>query len=447
MEENDAQYVRMTKEPIYKLIPALAVPTIISMLVTAIYNTADTYFVSQLGKSASGAVGIVFSLMAIIQTVGFTIGMGSGSHISRLLGKKENEQADKVASSAIVNAMVMGLAMAVIGVLYTKPIMKMLGATDTILPYAVDYAKYIFIAAPIMINSFVCNNLLRSEGKAKFSMFGILSGGILNIVLDPIFIFKFDLGIAGAAIATAISQAVSLAVLLAPFIMKKTVLHLSIKNVSIKVGTYIGIIKYGMPSFFRQGLASIASVLLNLEARNYGDSAIAAMSIVSKIFMMIFCLMIGFGQAYQPVVGYNFGSGNQKRVREAFWFTLKVGTITMTILGTLTFIFTPELIGIFLKNDAEVLAVGTFALRIQCAVMPIMTLGIVSNMTFQSVGKTKIATILSSCRQGIFFIPLILILPRIFGITGVEITQPIADIATFICCIPFIVKFIRGLSK
>ena len=278
-EKEDAQYQKMTQTPIYKLIPTLAVPTIISMLATALYNMADTYFVSKLGTSASGAVGILFSMMALIQAVGFTIGMGSGTQISRLLGKKKQEYAEAVSASAILNGLVMGVLIAVVGMCFTEQIVRLLGATETIVPYAVDYARYIFLATPMMITCFVLNNQLRSEGKAKYSMIGILAGGLLNVALDPLFIFTFRFGISGAAIATALSQTVSMILLFLPFIRKKTVLKLSVRHISAKPRVYFDILKFGLPSLFRQGLASVASVLLNRSAAEYGDSAVAAMSL------------------------------------------------------------------------------------------------------------------------------------------------------------------------
>lgn len=437
----------MTKTPIHKLIPLMAVPTIISMLVTAIYNMADTYFVSKLGTSASGAVGILFSMMAIIQAVGFTIGMGAGSQISRLLGKKDDEYAGKVATSAVLSGIVMGILIAVIGICFLNPITRMLGATETIVPYAVDYGRYIFLATPMMITSFVLNNLLRSEGKAKYSMIGILFGGLLNIGLDPLLIFVFHMGISGAAVATAISQTISMLVLFYPYVRKKTVLYLSIKKIAPQFRVYWEIFKFGLPSLFRQGLASIASVLLNRSAAEYGDSAVAAMSIVAKVFMVLFSVLIGFGQGYQPVVGYNYGAGIYKRVREAFWFTLKVGTAVMTTFAAGTYFFAPNLIQMFLKDDMNVKEIGTMALRMQCLAMPLMALGVVSNMTFQAVGKTVAATFLTSMRQGIFFIPLILLLPGFIGILGVEIAQPIADAVTFIFCIPYMIFFLKRLQS
>ncbi len=447
MGQEDKQYTRMTQTPIYKLIPSLAVPTIISMLTTAVYNIADTYFVSKLGTSASGAIGIVFSLMAIIQAVGFTIGMGSGSFISRLLGKKEQRLADRIGSCAVLNGLVMGFLIAAVGLIFTEPIIRMIGATDTIVPYAVDYARYIFLASPVMITCFVLNNLLRAQGNAKSSMVGILAGGLLNIALDPLFIFVFDMGIRGAAIATAVSQVISMVILFIPFFRKKTVLHVTVKNLSAKIGIYWDILKFGLPSLFRQGLASVAAILLNQSAAAYGDSAVAAMSIVAKIFMVIFSVLIGFGQGYQPVVGYNYGAKIYHRVREAFWFTLKVGTVVMTVFGVAAWLLSPTLMRVFISDDAKVIEIGTMALRMQSVATPFLTLGVVSNMTLQAVGKTVSATILTSTRQGIFFIPLILILPGMLGITGVEITQPIADLMTFVFCIPYMYVFLKRLKR
>lgn len=288
MGKNDAQYEKMMKTPIPKLVTFLAIPTMISMLITSVYNVADTYFVSKLGTHASGAVGIVFSLMAMIQAIGFTVGMGAGSTISRLLGKKENESAQKTASSSLLVSVIAGGAFSVFGTLFLEKLMIWMGATKTILPYAVEYARYILYVAPVMTASFVLNNLLRAEGKTKLSMIGILCGSILNIGLDPLFIFVFQWGIRGAAIATAISQCVSLMILFIFFLRKKTILRLSPKNLSTDISLYREFIGNGMPSFFRQGLASIASIALNHAAAAYSDAAVAAMSIVGKIFMMVY---------------------------------------------------------------------------------------------------------------------------------------------------------------
>lgn len=445
MHTKDKQFEKMTNTPIPKLVSSLAIPTIISMLITSIYNMADTYFVSQLGTSASAATGIVFSLMAIIQAIAFAIGIGSGSTISRRLGEQNKEEADILGSSGFVTSLVFGFILLVFGNIFIEPLMIILGSTETILPYSISYAKYILFAAPFMATSFILNNILRAEGKANLAMVGISIGGIINIILDPIFIFSFKLGISGAAIATATSQFISFIILFSFYLRRKTIVQFSIKKISRNINTYFIILKNGMPSFFRQGLASIATVALNFNAGNYGDSAVAAMSIVGRICMLIFCVVIGYGQGYQPVVGYNYGAKNYHRVKESFLFTLKVGTSIMTVLAIIGFILSPKIMSWFI-SDLEVIKIGTNALRYQCLVMPLMTLGVLSNMTFQAVGKPLHATFLTSCRQGIFFLPLIIILPKLFSLKGVEITQPISDILTFIISIPFIYNFFKKLD-
>lgn len=447
MEKENQQYKKMIETKIPELIISLAIPTIISMLITSVYNMADTFFVSRLGASASGAIGIVFSLMAIIQAVGFTLGMGSGSTISRLLGEQKKKEAQTIASSGFLASIVFGGFLLVFGLYYLEKLMGLLGSTATILPYACEYGRYILLAAPIMAASFVLNNLLRAEGKAGLAMFGITAGGILNIILDPVFIFGMKLGISGAAIATALSQCVSFGILLSHFVRKKTILRLHIGNASKEPETYLMIIKNGLPSFCRQGLASVSTVALNINAAVYGDAAVAAMSIVGKIFMMIFSMVIGFGQGYQPVVGYNYGAKKYDRVKEAFFFTLKVGIGIMASLGVAGFLLARTVMEWFIANEPEVIAIGVRAFRAQCIVMPLMPLGVVCNMTFQSIGKAWTATFLSSTRQGIFFLPFIIALPKIFGMTGVEITQPAADLCNFFCCLPFAIFFLRNLNR
>ena len=440
------QYQKMTSTPISRLIISLAVPTITSMLITAVYNMADTYFVSHLGKSATGAVGVVFSLMSIIQAIGFTLGMGSGSLISRLLGQQKKEEAERIAISGFTAALIFGLGITVFGLLFLDPLMALLGATDTILPYARDYASYILYGAPVMAASFVLNNLLRAEGHATLSMFGITTGGILNMILDPLFIFIFDLGIAGAAIATLLSQCISFVILLSAFLLGKSVLRLSFRNLSSQAVHYLRIIQTGLPSFCRQGLASIATAALNNAAGIYGDAAIAGMSVVGRVFMLIMSVLLGFGQGYQPVAGYNYGAGRFDRVRQAFSFTLKGGLLLMALLATSFWIAAPQVTALF-GDDPDMLAIATFAMRAQCVGLLFQPLGTVANMTFQSIGQTWKATFLSACRQGIYFLPLIMILPHIWGLPGVELTQPVSDILTCITCVPFLIVFFRSLSE
>jgi putative MATE family efflux protein len=446
MEKENTQYLKMIGMPVGKLILSLSVPTIVSMLVTAIYNIGDTYFVSQLGTSASGAVGIVFSLMAIIQAVGFTVGMGSGAQISRLLGAKKIDEANTVAASGLFAAIGLGSLVALFGLLFLDDLMRVLGATETILPYARDYASYILYAAPVMASSFLLNNILRAEGKAKFAMVGLTTGGLLNLALDPLFIFGFGWGIAGAAIATAISQCVSFGILFSWFLRGKTIVRLSAASISRSPLEYLRILKNGFPSFCRQALASIATIALNVNAAVYGDAAVAAMSIVGRLFMFVFVVNLGIGQGYMPVAGYNYGAGRFDRVKAAFLFTLKVTSAMMTLSGIAAFMAAPSLIRIFIKTDPDVVRIGALALRAMCFAMPLIPLGVVCNMTFQSIGKSWTATVLSLARQGIFFLPLILVLPRFIGLTGVQITQPLADALTFLCCLPLAFFFFKELD-
>jgi len=443
----EAQFKRMTTAPIPKLITALAIPAVISMLVTALYNGADTYFVSQLGTSAAGAVGIVFSLMAIIQAVGFTVGQGAASIISIKLGEKDHEAANATGAGAMLLAAVFGVLVAVCGLIFISPLMGILGATDTMLPYARDYAQYILIASPIMAGSFVLNNTLRAEGKTRFAMIGITVGGILNIGLDPLFIFVLGMGTAGAAVATAISQAVSFVILLSVYLRGKTIVRLSFKSIPRALRIYGDIFRMGAPAFLRQGLGSAATIALNLNARVYGDAAVAGMSIVTKIFMLIFSMALGIGQGYQPVCGYNFGARLYSRVRRGYRFTLIVGVGVMTFLAVFAFLFAPQLLRLFIANDPAVAEIGALALRAQCIAMPLVPVAVVINMTFQSVGRAGAAAFLSACRQGLCFLPLILVLPQLFGVFGVETAQAFSDALTFLIALPMTILFFRHLPK
>ncbi|MEA4873593.1 MAG: MATE family efflux transporter [Synergistaceae bacterium] len=446
-ETCETQHLNMTTLPIPGLVIRLAIPTVISMLVTALYNTADTFFVSRLGTSASGAVGIVFSIMAIFQAIGFTFGTGAASMISRKLGAQETKAASRYASTSFFLAFVSGLIFTVYGLFSIDDFMISLGSTETILPYAKSYAMYILLGAPIMCTSFVMNNVLRAEGKAAFAMVGLVTGALLNIVLDPIFIFSFGLGISGAAIATLISQCISFSILLSVFILRKSSMRISIKNISRKPKEYFDILTLGTPSLCRQGLASIATVALNVAASAYGDAAVAAMSIVGRTFMLVLSMMIGLGQGFMPVSGYNYGAKNYARVKEAFWFTVKTGLLIMAVTAVTGFVMAPEIVSTFRREDAEVIAIGTLAMRLQFSALILQPLFVSTNMLFQSTGHAARATFLACNRQGVYFLPLILILPSIFGITGIQITQPISDILSFLTCIPFLYFFMKKLNK
>ena len=445
-ELNIQQYKKMTETPIPKLILGLAAPTILSMLITSIYNLADTFFVGQISTSASGAVGIVSSLMAILQALGFMLGHGSGSIISRSLGSQNTDAATRFASTSFFTALVFGGIITAAGLLTLPDFMMLLGSTETILPHACAYARYILLAAPIMMSSLVMNNILRYEGKASFAMIGLVTGGLLNIALDPLFIFGLGMGTAGAGLATALSQTISFCILLSMFLRGKTVSQFRITAVTHSPAEFGTILMTGMPSFGRQGLNSIGGMLLNIAARGYGDAAVAGMSIVSRIFMFIISVVIGVGQGLQPVAAFNYGARKFRRVRQAAIFTMGAAFCMLVVLVALCWVDSDALIRLF-RDDPDVTAVALPAFRFQCLAILLQPVTVVANMLFQSVGKAGRATFLACCRQGVFFIPLILILPRTLGLMGVETCQPIADVFTFIVSLPFLLAFLNQLSR
>ena len=440
------QFRRMTETPIPQLVLSLAAPTILSMLITSIYNLADTFFVGQISTSASGAVGVVSSLMAIIQALGFMLGHGAGTIISRSLGSRDTTAATRFASTSFFTALVFGVVLAVAGLGTLPHFMMLLGSTETILPHACAYARPILIAAPLMISSLVMNNILRYEGKASFAMIGLVTGGVLNIALDPLFMFVFGLGTAGAGIATALSQSISFCILLSMFLRGKTVSQFRLSAVTREARDFGRILLGGAPGFGRQGLNSIGGMLLNLAARSYGDAAVAGMSIVSRIFMFIISVAIGVGQGLQPVASFNYGARKYRRVRQAAIFTIEAAFCMLVVLVGLCWVNGDALIRLF-RDDPAVTAVALPAFHYQCLAMLLQPIIVVANMTFQSVGASGRATFLACCRQGVFFIPLILILPRTHGLFGVEICQPIADVLTFLVSLPFLIAFLQQLGR
>ncbi len=444
---NAEQYKFMTETPIPKLIIKLGIPTTISMLVTNIYNMADTYFVGTLGTSASGAVGVVFGLMSIIQAFGFTLGHGAGSIISRKLGAREQKDADLVASASFFTSLIVGLLFTIIGLIFIEPLLRLLGSTDTILPYAKDYAIWILIAAPLMMASFVLNNILRYEGKAALAMIGLTTGGLLNIFGDWLFVTKLNIGITGAAIATAISQLISFLILLSMFLRKKTQSRLSVKLYKTGLKKLKLIVSTGFPSLMRQGLTSISTILLNNMAALYNnDAAVSGMTIVNRICFFIFAVGLGIGQGYQPVCSFNYGAKKYRRVKKGFIFTLTAGEALLSILAIIGLFLSDGLVGVF-RDDPEVIEIGSFALKAQLISLFFLPLSICANMTFQSIGKNKTATLLSALRSGLTFIPAILILEHFLGLTGIQIAQPVADIATFLITIPFALHFFKNLPE
>lgn len=448
MKDNSTkgQYFKLTQTPINKLIISLSIPTVISMMTTMIYNAADTFFVSKIGVSASGATGVVFSLMGIIQAFGFMFGQGAGSCISRCLGEKKTDSARQYCSTAIALALIFSMAFMVLGIIFNEPLMKLLGSTDTILPYAKTYALYIFIAAPALTTSCVMNNIIRYEGMARLAMIGLVTGGVLNIALDPLFIFIFDMGIAGAGLATAISQYVSMFILLSVFLMKKIQCRISPKYLRLNGKMIWNIVSTGLPSFARQGLNSFSTMLLNVSAGAYGDSCIAAMSIVSKCSMLIFSVGVGIGQGFQPVSSFNYGAKKYDRVYKATKFTWLFDTIVVSALAIIMFAFSPFVIRLF-RSENEIVEIGSHALRYLCVALIFLPTIMIANMLFQSVGKKGRAFFLACAQNGLFFIPLILILPNYWNILGIELAQPISNVVSALVALPFLLSFLKQLKS
>ena len=436
----DLQYKKMTETPVNRLVFSLSIPTVISMLITMIYNMADTYFVSKISVSASGATGIVFGLMSIFQAFGFLYGQGAGSIISRLLGKKDVENARRFCSTAFFSSLIIGVTASVLCTLFLERLMLALGSTQTILPYAKAYGIYILIAGPALTTSCVMNNILRYEGAARLAMMGLTIGGLLNIALDPLLIFVFDMGISGAGLATCISQYISMVILLFMFLKKKCQCRIKFKYFSPSIKTAWEIVATGFPSFIRNGLNSISTMVLNMMSAPYGDECIAAMSISNRWAMVIFSVCVGIGQGFQPVSAFNFGAGKYDRVRKGMNFLWAYGTAVVTVLAGLSFAFAPQIVSLF-RNDAEVVQIGTSVLRYMCIALVLLPTALTANMTFQSVGKKGRALLLASCQNGLFFIPLVLLLPRMFGLVGLEISQPVAYISAALVSVPFLVAF------
>ena len=441
----DRQYKEMTETSVEKLILRLSVPTIISMLVTNIYNMADTFFVGKLGTSASAAIGIVFSLMTINQALGFMCGHGCGSNISRKLGNKQGDAAIKFASTGFFMSLFLGVLIMIIGIIFMEPLLRIMGSTDTIMPYAKSYGICILLSAPFMTGSCVLNNVLRYEGKASLAMVGLTLGGVLNIIGDPIFIFVFNMGTLGAGISTAVSQVISFFVLLSMFGGDRTVSRLRFSASSWDIKDILNILYTGLPSLIRQGMMSVSTMVLNYMSMPYGDAAIAAMSIVSRVCNFIFAIALGISQGFQPVSAFNFGAKKFKRVKRAFIFCCGLSMIILGILSVLSLIFSGHIIGLF-RDDADVIGVGTFALRAQCIVLFVSPITLAASMMFQGAGENLASSIASFLRSGITFIPMVAILPRFFGIYGIQLAQPVADVISFVVVMPLIVRFFKKIN-
>ncbi len=432
--------------PVPQLILKLSVPTIISMMVTALYNSADTYFVGKISTEATAAVGLVFSVMAIIQAVGFFCGHGSGNYLSRMLGANKKEEANMMASTGFTLSLILGLIVATLGNIFAYRIAGWIGSTPSTMDDTISYMRIILMGAPFMMGQFVINNQLRYQGNAMYAMIGLMCGAVVNVFLDPLLILYFGLGVKGAAIATVSGQLISFFVLFIGSRRGENI-KMHIKDVHINLHFIKEIINGGTPSLLRQGLAAVSTLLLNHYAGKFGGAAgIAGMSIVTRVMLMMIAALIGFGQGYQPVCSFNYGAGLIDRVKQGYYFCVRWGFIFLLAIGVICFTFAPQIVGWF-RDDPEVIKVGTLALRCQASVIALSSPIVMTNMMLQSIGRGLKASITASARNGIFFIPLIIILPIFFGMTGVQITQTVSDVLTFILIIPMAQSEIMSMNK
>ncbi len=450
------KFLKMTTEPVEKLILKLAIPTIISMLVTTFYNMADTYFVGQIGaglelaerqqmqEAAISAVGVVMSLMAVIQAFGFFFGHGSGNYVSRALGKNDIKSAETVATSGFFYAVLTGLIITVLGLIFNNEVASVLGCNPDFKKETLQYMNIILIGAPFNMAALVLNNQMRFQGNATFAVIGISSGAILNIGLDAWFVLGLQMGVAGAALATVIGQVVSF-ILLFVGIEKSDCIKIRFKNFRFNKFSTLEILRGGLPSLGRQGLSSVSIACLNNMAKGYGTPAIAAMSVVSRIMLFAASTIIGFGQGFQPVCGFNYGAKLYSRVKKSFWFCVKWAFVFIIGISIPAFIFSRQITGVFSESE-EIARIATVGMRYQLVTFPVMSWVVMSNMMLQTMGRVVSATILAIARNGLAFIPAILILPLIFEFTGVMLAQPVADVLTLIISVPVTIKVLHEIS-
>ena len=447
----DEKYNEMTQRPVKMLVCKMAVPTIIAMVTTALYNVVDAAFIGRLSTGGTAGIGISFAYMTFIQALGVYFGHGSGNHISRALGAKNIASASVVATVGFITPFLVGLVAAVVCLPNLSALSRLLGAPATVVPYANDYLRYIVVATPFMMSALTLNNQLRLQGNAHFGMVGIVSGAILNIVLDPLFIFTFDMGVSGASLATAISQFFAWTLLFFGTFRPESV-HIRLRDFKPSFKVYYEIFRGGLPSLFRQVFNCAAAVSLNYCAVLYAapgqeDSAVAAFAVVTRIMMFAFSVVLGFSQGFQPVCGYNYGAGKYDRVRESWLFASSVGTAFLLVISAVGFIFAPQIVELFRAEDPTLIEIGAVTLRWQCAAFPLVALFTTTGMLFQNIRMTGPATLLSVCRNGLFFLPALLLLPLWLGLTGVQMAQAVADLLTFLLCIPYAIWINRKLKN
>lgn len=451
MADLDTKYNEMTQTPIPRLVLRLAVPSMISMVVTALYNVVDAAFVGRLSTEATAGIGIAFAYMTFIQAVGFFFGHGSGNYISRALGARRRDEAGQMAAVGFFSPLIVGAIAALIGLPLLPRLVVLLGAPAPVVPHACNYLRFILMASPFMMSALTLNNQLRLQGNARFGMVGIVSGALLNIVLDPLLIFGLGMGVTGASLATALSQLFAWALLLKGTTRGEAV-HIKFTNFKPTLACYREIIAGGLPSLLRQAFNCTSAIMLNYAAARYAPagqeaSSVAAFAIVSRTTMFAYSLILGCAQGFQPVCGYNYGARLYRRVLQSYRFTYLLTTAMLALLSALGYILAPQIVALFRREDALLIAIGAAALRWQCIIFPLCTLSTTTGMLFQNIRLTLPATILSIARQGLFFIPAILLLPRWLGLQGVEMAQAAADLCTFILTLPFAIQVNRRLTS
>ena len=439
----------MVNDPISRIIPKMAIPTIVAFLINSIYSLADTYFVSSLGTNATAAVSVNASLDQLIMMCGAMLAVGANSYIARLLGEGKEKKASQVLSTAFYSAFGIGALLTLFGSIFMTPMVRLLGATPTCEQYAIDYATYVLYAAPFMAANFVMNQCLRSEGSATLSMIGMGFGGILNVILDPIFIMPWglDMGVAGASLATAISKWVSFGILIFPYLTRRSLLHLSIRNFYPSKDIVTEIVSVGSSSMFRSGLAVVSAILLNSIAGSISDSVLAAVGVCTKVMMFPFSIILGFGTGFQPVAGFNYGAKRFDRVRESYRFSSRVAIIGAVIMSVFVAVLADTFMVIFAGTDEEMRRIGVICMVSQCVALPVHAWVAIVNMLCAGLGNARGALALSTSRQGTCFLPILYPLAWIFGAYGIACVQAIADILSLVLAIPIMHKTKKSLNQ
>lgn len=442
----EAKYIKMTSSPVGRLVTGFAMPSIVSMLISGLYNVVDTFFIGKINTQSVAALGIVFAYMGMIQAIAFFMGHGSGNFISRALGQKHIKEAEQMVAVGFFSSVIIGSLIMILGLIFIRPVLIFLGSTPTILPPAQNYFTFILLGTPFIMGCFTMNNQMRHQGNAFLSMIGIASGAVLNVILDPIFIFVFDLGISGAGLATAISQCVSFLIMIS-ICGARGGLKIRYKNFIPTKKCYNEIVAGGLPSLARQGFMAVTAICLNNVASSYGDTAVASFSVVGRVSMLAGAAMIGYGQGFQPVCGFNYGAGLYQRVKKALTHSLLVSTIYCTTLAIVGYIFAYQIVRFFRADDIEVVSLGAEILRYQCISFPLQGLIVLSNMYLQNIRKTIPALIVAAARQGLFFLPALFIGKYFFGLWGAEISQTVSDICAFILALPLLVIYVNKMMK